>query len=256
MTDVYLDKLLNEICDISRETTIAIAPHYVNEPFMDSRLLEILKRVDKQMSRVKVSLFTNGSLLYEREAKELSQIGKISAISVSLNEYEKAPYTRVTGLSFEKTIKNIKYLHGLAEKGQLKTEVYIRRVGDGSASDQEFVEFVKREFPLFIPACRRQTDWIGQIGTDSNGNALVKYPLGFIPVMGCNQWFRIHISSEGKAYVCCFDGVGKWPVADLNNMHILDFYRSKYKRMLRKDIYTRLEAPPPCNSCNIYWNED
>jgi hypothetical protein len=113
----------------------------------------------------------------------------------------------------------------------------VGRVGDGTEADAEFVEWVKREFPLFQPILSPRFDWMG-------------YTQGFQASMlgqKCSQWFQLHILADGKEALCCIDATGKYGRGDVAVESAYDIYMHPVRQEMRRAKRRRDVAV--CTTC-------
>ena len=82
---------------------------------------------------------------------------------------------------------------------------------------------------------------IGQVDEDVTSSG--------IPNTGCKRWHGLSITSTGEVALCCMDGESKYPLGNVTNMHVLDIYNQERYRNLRENIWSRHDAPEPCNKC-------
>lgn len=241
LDDAVLDKVLCELEDIPRKLPFQLSPFKVNEPFLDNRLQDLLRRVSRRLPNAEITLTTNAAPLTENKVLELNEIWNLKYLWISLNENNPEAYTRVMQLPWERTESRLNMLHQLKAKGRLHFRIVLSRVGDGSPADLAFVEWVKTHFPLFEAAVTQRGDWIGQVDTSVDD---------VIPDLGCLRWFDFSITATGMVAHCCMDGEAKWTWGDVSKQHLLEIYRQPAWRQLREQTLSRREVEP-CNNCTF-----
>lgn len=239
MPDALIDKVIDDLTAIPRELPFQFSPFKVSDPFLEPRLFSILAQVGSRLPNARVSLITNGQALTEKKLDQLlAVVNNPEYLWVSLNEYEAEPYRQVMGLDIDITLRRLAMLHRRAEHG-LKLKIVIGRVANGTEQDARFVEFCKREFPLFEACTLPRGAWLGQVADIEQA-----------PVfgVGCLHWFELSITCTGVVAHCCMDGLAQYPIGNINNQSVLEIYNSPAYRTLREKALNRL-AVSPCNQC-------
>ncbi len=241
MSDDLLDKILKDLGDIPKHIPFQISPFKVNEPFLDKRLLPLLKRINLELPQASISLTTNASPLIPKILASLGEIRQIAYLWISVNDYRPDEYTRIMALPWQRTFDRLTYLHNQKFQGKVPFKVVLSRVGDGTVEDTRFCEWVAKTFPLFQYSVFQRGGWIGQVNLGQ---------LGPVPQVGCVRWFDLSITSTGEVAHCCMDGQAQWPIGNANHEHLLDIYNSPDYRKLREKTLSRTEVSP-CNTCTF-----
>ena len=245
MSDALIDKIFSDLSDIPKHIPLQISPFKVNEPFMDKRMLSILKRINSELPQAQITLTTNTTPLTPKKLAELQAIENLQYIWVSLNDYRSEHYEKTMALSWARTQERLQMLHRAKDRGRLTTEVILSRVGDNSFNDQRFQEWVKETFPLFQSFVFPRGGWLGQVDAFAGTSALMD-----VPNVGCVRWFELSITASGTVAHCCMDGKAEWPIGDINTQHILDVYNHPTYRQLREKTLSRHDTSP-CNTCTF-----
>lgn len=240
MPDELVEKIIDDLTAIPSNLPIQISPFKVNEPFLDSRLIAILRRINEKLPNGQIALTTNASPLTEKKLEQLKSIENIVYLWISFNDHRPEHYERTMSLSFERTMERLRTLHDKAERGEVRMPVVLSRVGDVSVVDQEFRVWVQEVFPCFQSAIMPRGGWIGQVDTT----------IGRVPDIGCIRWFDVSITATGVVAHCCMDGQAKWPIGDVTKQHVLEVYNSPKYRKLRARTRSRLDVAP-CNRCTF-----
>lgn len=254
MSDELLDKILSDLTDIPSEHTFGISFHHISEPLIDKRFQYLVEWAQKHLPNCYVIVNTNGSALNSQNIAFLLDARNIREINVSFNDHRASEYEFSMGLRYDRTLANIDSLHERLTAGGQAKKIIVRRVGDGSTDDSDFVDFCKDRWPRFTSVSRTVKDFLGQIKVGPSGKPIQELSYSEVPVSGCLQWYQMTITSEGKVAVCCFDGNGEWIIGDVTGRHILDVYNSEGMKEFRERSVTRLDAPEPCRSCTIFWS--
>lgn len=238
MSDALIDKIINDLTEVPREVQFAISPLKVSEPFLDVRIFDIMRSINRQLPQAAIFLTTNASPLTEKKLKELQTIRNIGYIWVSFNDHRKKEYEEVMQLDYERTIDRLNLLHRYAT--HFPFPVVLSRVGDGSADDAAFQHWVSEHYPRFNSSVFPRGDWLGQ----------VENTVRPVPNMGCTRWFELSITASGVVAHCCMDGQAEYPVGDITKQSVLQVYNSPEYRALRERTVSRLHVSP-CNKCTF-----
>lgn len=253
MSDALIDKLITDLGDIPKDHKFGLSFHHISEVFVDKRVFELFERVTTELPNAELSVVSNGSTLTEKIMTKLEQFNAIPSMQISFNDHREGPYQTSMKLPYKRTLENLDRLHKSVSEGRLSTIVTIRRVGDGSSADKEFIEFCNNRWPSFDATSKPVKDFLGQIEKGPEGLPLTDSQSFDIPIAGCPQWYQLVVMADGNIATCCFDGKGEWPVGDASKAHLLDIYNSPFYRRFREFSYTRIEAPSPCDQCTIHW---
>jgi radical SAM protein with 4Fe4S-binding SPASM domain len=207
------------------------SPFKVNEPLLDKRLFDILRRVNSFIPHARVRVFTNGSALTENAIDQIDRLINIEHLWISLNETDPEKYEALMGLKFDRTASNLDFLH---HRG-LNHEIVVSRVSDGQ--DGAFREYVADRWPDFKCVVIKKDGWLGY--TD---------PIGSIPDAGCGRWYELSIMATGKVSLCCMDGAGEYSIGDVTKDSLQTIYNAPHWRERRERMQSRLELHP-CSTC-------
>jgi radical SAM protein with 4Fe4S-binding SPASM domain len=253
MPDELLYKLLRDLKDIPRDHQFTLAFHHISEPFLDKRFKANVEWCQEHLPNANITVTTNGAALNEANVRFLLSARNVRDIQISFNDHRSQEYAFAMKLPYERTLANIDRLHDLMAEYD-RTPVTVRRVGDGSEADAEFVKFCRARWRRFSSVSKKAKDFLGQIEQGPTGQPIEQLTYSEVPISGCAQWYQMIITSSGKLAACCFDGKAEWVIGDVSEKHLLDVYNSETMRKFRTEIATRLEAPEPCRSCTIFWS--
>jgi hypothetical protein len=241
MPDHLIEKILREIEEIRERPPFNINLSRVNEPFLDSRILDISVDIERRLPEARNMFFSNGTPLTETVLLRLSRLRRVDFLMVSVNDHRPARYEAVMGLPFEKTVSRLHLINEMRAEGALDFQVYVSRVGDGTAADNEFLDWVKTVFPALSGLVTMRGDWMGVVPT----------PIGPAPDVGCRQWFQLHVIANGRACFCGIDSDARHGVGDARTQHVIhEIYNHPDRRRLRTDVLSRL-AVGACRDCTM-----
>jgi hypothetical protein len=225
------DALMWRLVDEMSEWTIPFdfCPFKVNEPLLDKRLMPLLERVESQ-TIADIRLFTNGQALTEKWVEQINQLDRLKVLWISLNDHRPDEYKKLMGLDFERTARNLDFLHD----SDFIHPVTISRVGHS----EEFQRYVHSRWPNFEIVQIKKDGWLGytEPGVD------------VVPNTPCSRWFELSIAANGIVGLCCMDGQLEHSIGDLNKQTMLEVYNSPHWRDRRERMISRKEVFP-CSTC-------
>lgn len=239
MSDALLDSLLGQIADLPHDLPVEVNFSRVNEPFLDTRMLDAAVRVLREHPLAELWLFTNGSALTDRAIARLENLDRVPFFIVSFNDHRQDHYERVMRIPYERTVRNLDRLHENLIAGRLRFTPTISRVSDDPADDEDFLRWVAGRWPGFGCRVTPRFDWIGEAPT----------PRRSIPQVACVHWFHLPALASGLVAHCCIDHEGAYGIGDTNERTLLEIYNHPERRRLRAAVPSRLGLEV-CGSCN------
>jgi len=240
MPDALISKIIEDLRAIPHNLPFQVSPFKVNEPFLDTRLFDVLAQINERLPNASLALTTNASALTAKHLGRLAKVRKLSYLWISMNDHRPAEYEATMQLPYRRIIERLRMIHDARADKSLELRVILSRVGDGSAVDLEFMQWVKSTYPRFEANVFARGNWLNQIDTPTSG----------IPRLGCVRWFELSITATGIVAHCCMDGAAKYPIGDVNRQHVLEVYNAPEYRRLRERTMFRQDAEP-CNRCSF-----
>ena len=241
MSDALIEKIIQDLTDIPRELPFQLSPYKVSDPFLESRLFDILARVNEKLPNAAISLITNGSALTERNIDQLAKVRNVAYLSVSLNFFDPVEYEEVMKLPLDRTLARLELLSRKHAEGRIDFPLRITRVSTSGADDRLFMRWAKEKFPAFRVSILPRNDWIGTIDV---GNFASR-----VPDVACHRWFDLSITATGVVAMCCMDGKTEYPKGDVNRQHALEIYNQPWLRNFREQLMSRRSVGAPCDRC-------
>lgn len=235
MPDELIDKLMDELS--IHPLPFYFSPFKVNEPLLDKRTLSLCERVNKELPKAALRLFSNGSALTENSAIRIACLQNVEHFWVSLNSHDPAQYKALMGLDFERTAANLDMLHGLVEGGRFTHPVVVSKVADGK-TDGAFMDLIRTRWPRFESQWIKRDGWLGYVEPGSPE----------IPDAACVRWFELSITATGVVSLCCMDGRAEFPIGDIRKNTIWEIYNAPAYRERREKMLSRKQVHP-CGTC-------
>lgn len=240
MSDALIEKVMRDLAAIPKTVPFTFSPFKVNEPFVDVRLFDICRAVNRRLPHASIALTSNASPMTDAILDKLEAVRSVAYLAVSFNDHREAEYEATMKIPYKRTVERLDGLHKRFKAGRIRFPIVLSRVGDGSPADKEFVAWVESRFPGFRGSVSPRGDWLGQVDT----------PVKNVPNMGCQRWFEISITATGVVAHCCMDGMAKFPIGDVRQQSVLDIYNAPDYRRLRETVTTRMDVSP-CNGCTF-----
>jgi hypothetical protein len=240
MSDELIEKIVGDLKDIPLSVPIRISPFKISDPFVEPRLFQIIKLINRELPQASIDLYSNGAALTPKKFDELLSIKNFQYLNISLNDHRPDVYETLMKLPFDRTIARLTMVHEKLKSSGLPFAIVISRVSDYE-TDEDFRSWVLDRFPLFHVQTHRRTDFIGQVDVKTQE----------VPDIGCVMWFTLSIMANGIVAYCCVDGEGKFPIGDVKERHALAIYNEPEFRNMRERQATRLGSMP-CGTCTFF----
>lgn len=234
MPDALIGRLVDEMAEW--RVPFFFSPFKLNEPLLDKRLAPLLRRMNIDVPRAVLRVFTNGSPLTQKILEELSEIRQVAHLWISLNSHIPEEYERIMRLPFDRTARKLDMLH---ESG-FPHPVVVSAVG---YPNQPFVDYCRQRWPKFQALAFKRDAWIDFTHADTEE----------VPDTACGRWFELSIMADGKVSHCCMhDGKDpRYNIGDVTEQTLLEVYNSAFWRERRVEKLTRkqLDDRSPCSRC-------
>jgi sulfatase maturation enzyme AslB (radical SAM superfamily) len=229
MSDDLIDRIVREMARF--EKPFYFSPFKVNEPLLDVRVLPLLRRMNSEVPKASLRLFSNGTTLTPRNCAEISELTRLDCLWVSLNEYRPAEYEALMGIPFDRTAARLDDLHasGFPHKVVLSTVGF---------PNEDFRRYCFDRWPDFESVAIKRDAWIDFTHPDRD----------VVPNTPCVRWFELSIMANGRVSLCCMDGKGEYAIGDVTTNSLLDVYNAPVWRERREALWSRRRVHP-CSTC-------
>lgn len=238
MPDALIDKIVDDLDAFPKDLQTSLTLYGVNEPFLDKRIWDLMRKVTDRLPHMPIALNTNGVPLNEGAIDRLLDYN-VARLSVSFNDHRKEEYQRVMGISYERALAVLDTFERKKANGELRFPIGVTRAGDGSIHDLEFIEWVSERFPHLSNNFSPRFDWVDPESLMANVAA---------PDAGCTHWYDMTIRADGQVSFCCIDGHITWPKGDVKTERLLDIYNKPEYRRLRTEAVVRKDIEQ-CRTC-------
>ncbi|MCC7168695.1 MAG: radical SAM protein [Rhodospirillales bacterium] len=242
MPDALIEKIIEDLTDIPPSLRFQLSPYKISDPFLDSRLFDILARVNERLPNAAISLITNGAALTERNLDLLARVRNVAYLTVSLNFHDPLQYEESMNMPFARTLSRLEGLQKKHAQGAFDFPVRISRISVSKDEDREFLAWARTKYPQFNLIVLPRNDWLGAVESSDTASRGV-------PDVPCHRWFDFSITATGTVAMCCMDGNAQFPKGDVRERHVLEIYNQAFLRQLRESLPSRRGLGAPCSRC-------
>ena len=234
MADDLITKIIDEIA-LWPVKPASVCPFLTNEPFADPRIFGIAERIRKAAPAAELTFFTNASLLDDSKRQRILRIPGVTKFFCSLHHITPGAYMAELGLDFDRTVRNIKAL-----AAESPTPVTVLRVGNGTALDAQFVEWVRKNIPRAIPMVAVRWNWKGDIKTNE---------VDMFQNIHCPRSTSLVVLHDGRVALCCMDNAGEYELGNVNHQSMLEIFNGE---RWHRFFDSPKNSKAPCNKCNMH----
>jgi hypothetical protein len=235
MPDELLNKLVDEM--ISWDRLMYFSPFKLSEPLLDKRTIPLCRSINARSDKIVIRMFSNGSALTPENIAAVASLKRLSYLWVSLNSHIPEEYEQLMGLKFEKTAKNLDYLHSLED---FPHAVMLSTVG---YPNEDFRRYCFDRWPKFESMAIKKDAWLG----------FTEAQVTEVPDTGCSRWFEMSVTARGTVSHCCMDDGQnlKYSVGDTNTQSLYEIYNAPRWKDRRSPVVSRkaLDETSPCSQC-------
>lgn len=227
-----------------------IALNHYGEPLLDPFFRERVERLRER--RYPLHLFTNGTLLSDSLVEFLGGGGVYDFVFnfPSIDKDEWCEFMQMTETSYKKARHSIERCLSTDTANKRGVTIAVNAISDNL---QERAERIRDHFSAFGPV--RMIIEESNSRTGSIVNKLVRIDSHSAKTLygGCDRSSNhLHVSWEGKVFLCCQDYEQKIVLGDLTRDSIASIMSSELARQLRAEIFglVPMQAGRICLNCN------
>jgi len=248
MSDNLFKKIVDEIAEINNYG-IRIAPYFNNEPFLDKKIIDRIKYINKKCPNCEIELSTNLSLLDKKCQNKLTACN-IKDLRLSVFGFSRLSHQNImTGLSWYNVktnlndlCKNKKLRENIGQISLIMINYPGLKIKDITLAKKYCRDnFIKFEFWGFLDRAGNVKKFNNKINKKS--------------IFGCEQnrpVERFHILFDGRVVLCCMDWKAQYILGDVSKRSIKQIWNSSKYRAIRKSIYENKSNPPIlCKKCKL-----
>ena len=251
MSDELINKILDE-CEKHKDEIHNIVPYVNNEPFLDKRMVNVLRNIKHRGLNVELS--TNGSALTEEIARAIVDEKLIDDFRISFFASRKEDYAKLMPrLNYDMVVKNIKYFaeYNKSKGNPVHTNIIMILVDD--LDMQQNIDEAKEMFGIEV----RVFGYLDRAGMNKKKNKLLTdEEFKEDRLVGCsthrpNEWFSI--LANGDVYLCTQDWNRENKIGNVEKESIESVWNNEKYQWYRDVIFGRIETPEDfiCKKCKI-----
>lgn len=249
MNEKLMDKIINECVEYDRNMEYEFLPYLMNEPSLDCRVPNLIRKIKGQLPASAVSFYTNGTLMNEKFWTDLVD-SEPDSIVFSINSIDEKEYNRITGgLNLKDFIHNIEFVRSQINKKEKRIEIltHVLHMGKSVGALIDIMKYWKERHIK----CR--TAYLENRGGDVNVQKLSQDLNYWAPNKCWRVLTQIHVLYDGQVLLCCGDWNQSVILGDLNKQSIYEVWNSaQYKKIrLNHKMNNVKELPEICKKCNM-----
>jgi len=238
-----------KIVDDTRGMGITYRPFLTNEPFVDTRMPEIVRYIKDNDPTARVEFNTNGELVTEQMSIDLLEAGvdimRFSIDGLSRETYEPSRL----GVNYDKVMERTQRFLQLWDEGGYRdkvfTEVRMIEVPENQHEVQAYRDFWQPKCTEVLITQLYQWPWTGQQRHD----VVLKPCLKVLD--------ELFFYSNGNATVCCWDVHERAVVGNVLEQSVMEIWESYAANCLRDLLDDgRRDLIHLCSRCNAYQDYD
>ncbi len=243
------------VAECERYQVRRINPHLMNEPFVDSELLDRVGTINRLAPSCRVCITTNGEPLRPATVDRMLDQGGVHRLYVSFQGVDPGAYERtMRGPKFERVLDNVLYLAAEIKRRRLSRPRLTVTMVDTALIDAPAAIAFWQERGITAKSTRLENRG-GNIDVDApqdgSGAHLRKHVM--TSFVNCSRLMRqAFVLHDGRVTLCCTDYHQTTIIGDLKTHSLFEVWNSPRALKLRRDfIGGDLSDNPLCRDCTI-----
>ncbi len=246
-----IKRIVDEVA-VHKKEVERIIPYMNNEPFLDARIIEILRYIKER--GIFVELSTNASVLDKAYTEQIVEEKLIDDFRISFFSGFASTYkTLMPGLDYVRTLENIKYFLNINRKKGNPVPVQIIQVMY-KGMDLEAEKLKMKE--LFPDVEIHYFGYLDRAGNMEYKNELAVKDYSKASLQGCSLLRleeRFTITSRGNVILCSQDWLQKEIIGNVNKNEIQDIFLGNERREQLEKLYGQAKSEDSflCKNCKL-----
>ncbi len=222
-----------------------IEPFLMNEPFLDTRMANLVRLAKDRAPHAMVTLTTNGSPVTPRVAGRIATSG-LDAIWFSFNGATKSTFESIMGISYDKVRRNLEYLLSIRPPS---LQVFVNMV-ETNEMRPEIEENIRYWTSRGVGA--GSSPLVNRAGNVENYVQLNYQPRASKPVRVCEHpYSKMFVLYTGEVVLCCMDWRRSVILGNLNQQTIREIWNGERYRHIRRRLEEgRSDELDLCRTCS------
>lgn len=231
-----------------------IIPYFNNEPFLDKRIIDLLRFVKAQI-KAEIEISSNLSYVTQKQLEAIVKENLIDEFRISFFGADRRSYTKImTGLDFETSKRNLILLLNLIERHNPGMELqvcYVLYPQQDEKFHQKQIETLQGMFGR--RAVIRIFGYLDRVGTNRIKNKLRdEHHKG--KLIGCNldrPFERLNIYYDGRAVLCSQDWQKETNLGNVSPSSLREIWKGSEFNRIRRQILGIAPSGPDfvCRRC-------
>jgi len=238
------DWIWKKIIDETRGMGILYRPFLLNEPFVDKRMIDIVRYI-KEDPTARIEFNSNGELLTPDKTDELVEIG-IDVMRFSVDGIRRETFEQSRKIDYDTVYHNVEYFIQAANKSgkDMRTEVRMIKLPGTEKEQKEYRNYWEARKPTAVVF----TDLYNYPWTEQTESLR-------LPCIKIIDQMFFYV--DGRATLCCWDASERQIVGDVKKEHVLAIWNGKTMGHCRGllDEGRRSEIHL-CSRCDAYMHFD
>ena len=250
-----IEKIIKE-CDAHKSEILRIIPYLNNEPMLDSRFIDVLRRIKSSGHFIEVS--TNMSGLTEKRMEAIIKERLIDDFKISFFGATKQVYQELMPkLNFQRTVTRIETFFMINQSNGKTIDVEIILVLTPWIDMEEQLDYVRERFPDVRIHGYGFLDRAGNIkGYTNNKRLHDSKTFQYYRLAGCKlkrPFERIGIMADGNVILCSQDWNREEIVGNVFETSIEAVWNGEGFQMARQRVLGQTETPDNyiCKRCKL-----
>jgi radical SAM protein with 4Fe4S-binding SPASM domain len=234
-----------------------------NEPFLDRRILAIIKYFKSLNPRKPASIVSNGELIDKFNPEEIAGSG-LDRLTISLNAHSRETYNFINrGLDYDRVMNNVNSLVAHAETRKRLALSFVL-TNQNLAEVQEAVSYwSNRKVATRVMEVANRAGSLGNYGDHMPDTPY--YGRGFFSglwrrallklseYVGCHlPFYQMNVLFNGDVIICCHDWNRATVVGNVNNTTLKEVWTSDKMNEIRRFLISKkYEQLSSCRGCSL-----
>ncbi|QOR36416.1 SPASM domain-containing protein [Clostridium sp. 'deep sea'] len=254
MSNELIENILKQCNEVN-----TLIPFLMGEPFMDKRIINIIKKCKELQPQSSVILHSNMSLCTNEHIKEILDNNLVDEIHISFYGINEQQYKQLQGLDYYQVVERIiHFVNERNKRGLTKPLIVCDYILMHELMPllQQFEKFWR----VIVDDVRTVSydDWHGN--QPDRGNEYHPIRLQRIPCY--KLWQILNVHWNGEVPLCCMDYNANIVLGDLTKQSLQEVWQGEKLKQIREihinQEYSKLPMCKHCNSwkCNnpSWWN--
>ncbi len=251
MPEELIKRIIDEL-ELHKEEVERIIPYMNNEPFLDNRMMDILRYIKEKGFFVELS--TNASALSENRSEQIIKDRLIDDFRISFfSGYEYLYRKIMPGLNYQKTLHNIQYFLQMNKENGNPVPVQIIQV----MHEKMDLKAEQRKMKELFPEVNiHYFGYLDRAGNMKCKNDLAIKDFSGASLRGCSLARleeRFTITAHGEVIICSQDWLNKEVIGNIAKNRIEDIFLGKQRERLLRQLYGERDSDDLflCKRCKL-----